>query len=93
MRVLADDEIIKAFKLFLEIDWQIVDDYKINHFGTRCRQVLTIFNWGFFTPEDTEESLCKCNTLKFRFRHLLNCGSVLTAEMHFPLDMEYPEFT
>ena len=93
-QILADYEVIKALRLFPDCDWQLVDDYEITHFGMWCHQVLTAHFWGFFKPEDnTAKAEYDCGNLKFRFRHLLNVASGLSAEAPFPFNMDYPPFS
>ena len=92
-QILADYEVIKALCLFPGCDWQLVDDYEITHYGMWCHQVLTAHFWGFFKPEDnTEKAEYDCAHLKFRFRHLFNVASGLSAEVPYPFNMDYPAF-
>ena len=92
-RVLADFEIVRSLDLFPQELWSDVDDIDIGHFATWCRQVLTFDYFKFFHVDvNNDDNIREVLSLKFRFRHLFNCVSVLRAEDPYLLNMDYPEF-
>ena len=72
-RVLADFEIVRSLDLFPQELWSGVDDIDIGHFGTWCRQQLTVDSFKFFHVDvNNDDNIRKVLSLKFRFRHLFN---------------------
>ena len=60
---------------------------------TMAKSWLFTSFWGFFKPENnTEKAEYDCAHLKFRFRHLFNVASGLSAEVPYPFNMDYPAF-
>ena len=80
-QVLADFEIVRSLELFPQELWSGVDDIEICHFGTWCRQVLTVDYFKFFHVDvNDDDAICEVLSLKFRFCHLFNRVSVLRAD-------------
>ena len=84
-RVLADFEIVRSLDLCPQELWSGVDDIEICHFGTWCRQVLTVDYFKFFHVNvNDNDAIHEVLSLRFRFCHLFNRVSVLSAEDPYP---------